>query len=89
MNIYMNILYIYLCKQIYFIFIYHIFIPPLWSTCLRRASLHWFAHFRSANLYCCAHITIIYVVQSYHHPTGVVFRLWGLGFRVYNVEFGP
>ena len=58
MNIYMNILYIYLCKQIYFIFIYHIFISPLWSTCLRRASLHWFAHFRSANLYCCAHIAL-------------------------------
>ena len=68
MNIYMNILYIYLCKQIYFIFIYHIFIPPLWSTCLRRASLHWFAHFRSANLYCCAHI-ISPSYTSHNHTT--------------------
>jgi hypothetical protein len=54
---------------------------------LRSASLHWFAHFRSANLYCCAHITIIYVVQSYHYPTGVVFRLWSSGFTIQRLVF--
>ena len=44
---------------------------------------------RQLVLLCPHHITIIYVIQAYHYPTGVVFRLWGLGFRVYNVEFGP
>ena len=42
---------------------------------------------RQLVLLCPHHITIIYVAQSYHHPTGVVFRLWGSGFTIQRLVF--
>ena len=42
---------------------------------------------RQLVLLCPHHITIIYVIQAYHYPTGVVFRLWGSGLTIQRLVF--